>query len=205
MRYLPKSLDALIDDIAKLPGIGKKSAERLAIFLLDSEKTYLDSLSLNINNLNTRISQCEICHCFMDSFEQTNAEKSECIICDEDTRNQSILCLIKKPSDVIIFERTGYNGLYHVLGNLLSPIDGVNEDSLNINSLMTRLKDKSEIILAMDASIEGDATALYLSNLLSSSEIKISRLARGLPIGGTLDHIDQTTLSRSIEDRVEIK
>lgn len=205
MRCLPKSLDALIDDIAKLPGIGKKSAERLAIFLLDSERTYLDSLSLNINNLNTRITQCKICHCFMDSFEESNEEKSECIICDEDTRNQSVLCLINKPSDVIIFERTGYNGLYHVLGNLLSPIDGVNEDSLNINSLMTRLKDKSEIILAMDASIEGDATALYLSNLLSSSEIKISRLARGLPVGGTLDHIDQTTLSRSIEDRVEIK
>jgi len=205
MRCLPKSLDSLIDDIAKLPGIGKKSAERLAIFLLDSDRSYLDSLSLNINNLNTRIAHCKICHCFMDSFEESDIGKNECIICDEDTRDQSILCLIKKPSDVIIFEKTGYNGLYHVLGNLLSPIDGVNEDNLNINSLMSRLKDKNEIILAMDASIEGDATALYLSNLLSNTAIKISRLARGLPIGGTLDHIDQTTLSRSIEDRVEIK
>lgn len=205
MRSLPKSLDSLIDDIARLPGIGKKSAERLAIFLLESDGSYLNSLSLNINNLNTGIAQCKICHCFIDSASDSNIEKNECIICDEDTRDQSILCLIKKPSDVIIFERTGYNGLYHVLGNLLSPIDGVSEDNLNINSLMLRLKNKSEIILAMDASIEGDATALYLSNLLSSSDIKISRLARGLPIGGTLDHIDQTTLSRSIEDRVEIK
>ena len=204
MRCLPKSLDSLIDDIAKLPGIGKKSAERLAIFLLDSDRSFLDSLSLNINNLSTRIAQCKICHCFMDSFEESDIGKNKCIICDEDTRDQSILCLIKKPSDVI-FEKTGYNGLYHVLGNLLSPIDGVNEDNLNINSLMSRLKDKNEIILAMDASIEGDATALYLSNLLSSTAIKVSRLARGLPIGGTLDHIDQTTLSRSIEDRVEIK
>ena len=205
MKCLPKTLDSLIEDIAKLPGIGKKSAERLAIFLLDSDRNYLDSLSLNINNLNTRISQCNICHCFIDSIKEENINNNECIICDEETRDQSLLCIIKKPSDVIIFERTGYNGLYHVLGDLLSPIDGVSEDNLNIVSLTSRLKNIKEIILAMDASVEGDATALYLSNLLMNQSIKISRLARGLPIGGTLDHIDQTTLSRSIEDRVEIK
>jgi recombination protein RecR len=115
---------------------------------------------------------------------------------------------LKKGSDVIIFERTGYNGQYHILGNLISPIDGINEEDLNIDSLLSRLSSNSdieEVIIAIDASIEGDSTALLISELLKESPIKVTRLARGLPIGGTIEHVDQTTLSSSIDDRIEIK
>jgi len=204
MKCMPKILDDLIIDIAKLPGIGKKTAERLAIYMLDSDNEYLESFSSNINNLNKEISNCSVCHCFSDKSD-TSDDEEDCIICSEESRDKNVICILQKASDVIIFERTGYNGLYHILGNLISPIDGINEEDLNIESLLNRLNSISEIILATDASLEGDATALYLSNLLKNYSIKVTRLARGLPIGGTLEHVDQTTLSRSIEDRVELK
>ena len=204
MKCMPKILDDLIIDIAKLPGIGKKTAERLAIYMLDSDNEYLESFSSNINNLNKEISNCSVCHCFSDKSDISD-DKEDCIICSEESRDKNIICVLQKASDVIIFERTGYNGLYHILGNLISPIDGISEEDLNIESLLNRLNSISEIILATDASLEGDATALYLSNLLKNYSIKVTRLARGLPIGGTLEHVDQTTLSRSIEDRVELK
>ena len=204
MKCMPKILDDLIIDIAKLPSIGKKTAERLAIHLLDSNDEYLKSFSFNIDNLNKQISICSVCHCFSDKGEQSINENN-CIICSEESRDKSTICILQKASDVIIFERTGYNGLYHILGNLISPIDGISEEDLNIDTLLKRLDSVSEIILATDASLEGDATALYISNLLKDYSVKITRLARGLPIGGTLEHVDQTTLSRSIEDRVELK
>ena len=204
MKCMPKILDDLIIDIAKLPGIGKKTAERLAIYMLDSDNEYLESFSSNINNLNKEISNCSVCHCFSDKSD-TSDDEEDCIICSEESRDKNVICILQKASDVIIFERTGYNGLYHILGNLISPIDGISEEDLNIESLLNRLNSISEIILATDASLEGDATALYLSNLLKNYSVKVTRLARGLPIGGTLEHVDQTTLSRSIEDRVELK
>tara|TARA_B100000614_G_C14562973_1_gene497851 strand:- start:7100 stop:7702 length:603 start_codon:yes stop_codon:yes gene_type:complete len=200
MKCMPDILDSLIEDISKLPGIGKKTAERLAIFMLDSKEDFLKSFSYNIGNLNEKINICEICHCFTD----INTDES-CIICDEDLRNKNIICILQKPSDVILFERTGYNGLYHILGNLLSPIDGINEEDLNIETLINRLNGVDEILIATDASVEGDATALFLSEKLKSNSVKVTRLARGLPVGGSLEHVDQTTLSKSIEDRVEIK
>ena len=175
----------------------------MAIYLLDSDDDYLNSFSLNINDLRKKISECSICHCFIDITE--SSDENKCVICLEDSRDNKTICILKKASDVITFERTGYNGLYHILGNLLSPIDGVNESDLNVDSLLSRLNNISEIILATDASVEGDATALYLSKLLNEYSVKVTRLARGLPIGGTLEHIDQTTLTRSIEDRVELK
>ena len=204
MKCMPKILDDLISDIAKLPGIGKKTAERLAIHLLDSDNEYLQSFSSNINNLNNQISSCAICHCFSDKNEELT-DKDNCIICSEESRDKNIICILQKASEVILFERTGYNGLYHILGDLISPVDGISEENLNIDTLLLRLDSISEIILATDASIEGDATALYISNLLKDYSVKVTRLARGLPIGGTLEHVDQTTLSRSIEDRVELK
>jgi len=206
MESMPKILDMLIDDLGKLPGIGRRTAERLAIFLLESDSEYLKSLSLNIQNLNDRISECKICHCFIDVNEDSG--DYECGICGQESRDSKVICILRKASDVITFERTGYHGLYHILGNLISPMEGVNEDDLNIESLLSRMQshsDINEIIIATDASIDGDATALYLSNILKEMPVKVTRLARGLPIGGTLEHIDQTTLTRSIEDRVELK
>ena len=206
MSSIPKTLDDLIENLSKLPGIGKRTAERLGIFLLESDEQYLKSFSSAISGLNDNISECKICHCFLDIDE--NYEKDECMICNNISRDSKTICILKKASDVITFEKTGYDGHYHVLGNLISPIDGITEDDLNIESLLLRLNDNSqvsEIIIATDASIEGDATGLYLSDLLKEHPIRVTRLARGLPIGGTLDHIDQTTLTRSIEDRVELK
>ena len=134
-----------------------------------------------------------------------NNDLSSCIICSEESRNKSLICVLQKPSDVILFERTGYNGLYHILGNLLSPIDGINEEDLNIDTLIQRLDSVSEIIIGTDASLEGDSTALFLTEKLKEYPLKVTRLARGLPMGGSLEHVDQTTLSKSVEDRVEIK
>ncbi len=204
MKCMPKILESLIEDISKLPGIGKKTAERLAIHLLDSNNEYLKSFSFNIQNLNEKISICNVCHCFSDS-SQDLIDSDNCIICSDELRSKGTICVLEKATDVITFERTGYNGLYHILGNLISPIDGISEDDLNIDSLIARLDMTSEIILATDASLEGDATSLYIANLLKDYPVKITRLARGLPIGGSLEHVDQTTLSRSIDDRVELK
>ena len=205
MSSIPKTLDELIENLSKLPGIGKRTAEKLGIFLLESDSEYLQSFSLAVGNLNENISNCKVCHCFLDISSDFD---DICMICNDESRNSKTICILKKASDVITFERTGYNGRYHILGNLISPVDGITEDDLNIESLLLRLKDDSqilEIIVATDASIEGDATGLYLSELLKDYPIKLTRLARGLPIGGTLEHVDQTTLSRSIEDRVELK
>ena len=164
MKFMPKILDDLIEDISKLPGIGKKTAERLAIHLLDSDNEYLKSFSSNINNLNKKISNCNTCHCFSDKNEEF-IDKKNCIICSEESRDKNTICILQKASDIIIFERTGYNGLYHILGDLISPIDGISEEDLNIDTLLVRLDKISEIILATDASLEGDATALYISNI----------------------------------------
>ena len=205
MDSIPKTLENIISDLSKLPGIGRRTAERLAIFLLESESIFLKSFSININNLDEKISECEICHCFIDL--DTDSTENQCLICSDSNRNQKIVCVLKKPSDVIIFERTGYNGLYHILGNLISPIDGINEEDLNITTLIDRLNiddEIQEILIATDASIEGDSTALLISEKLKDNQVKISRLARGLPIGGTIEHVDQTTLSKSIDDRIEL-
>tara|TARA_Y100001970_G_scaffold34771_1_gene43018 strand:+ start:2132 stop:2752 length:621 start_codon:yes stop_codon:yes gene_type:complete len=206
MDSIPKTLENVIIDLTKLPGIGRRTAERLAIFLLESDSDYLKSFSININDLDEKMSECKTCHCFIDVNH--NSELNECFICNDESRNAKIVCLLKKASDVIIFERTGYNGQYHILGNLISPIDGINEEDLNVKSLLLRLKSNQnieEIIIATDTSIEGDSTALFISELLKNFSIKVTRLARGLPIGGTIEHVDQTTLSSSIDDRVEIK
>ena len=205
MESIPKTLESIISDLCKLPGIGRRTAERLAIFLLESDSIYLKSFSKHLNDLDEKISECEICHCFIDL--DSTSDENQCLICSDQRRNKKIVCILKKPSDVIIFERTGYNGQYHILGNLISPIDGINEEDLNIDSLIERLevdKNIEEILIATDASIEGDSTALLIVDKLKDNTVKISRLARGLPIGGTIEHVDQTTLSRSIDDRIEL-
>ena len=206
MESIPKTLENLIVDLSKLPGIGRRTAERLAIFLLESDTQYLKSFSLNVSNLDDKMSECKTCHCFIDLNE--DSKHNDCVICSDESRDSKVICLLRKASDVITFERSGYNGLYHILGNLISPIDGINEEDLNISSLVSRLDLNSEIkeiIIGSDASIEGDSTALLVSDILKDYPVKVTRLARGLPIGGTIDHVDQTTLSSSIEDRVELK
>ena len=122
----------------------------------------------------------------------------------DENRAKSIICICEEPSDIYLIEKTGFNGIYHVLGGLLSPLDGIGPDDLNIDSLMERIKSTSELIVATDASVEGDATALYIQKILDSDSIKMTRLARGLPVGGHLEYVDEATLTQSINERIEL-
>ena len=194
MAAFPDPIVKLIDSLSRLPGVGKKTAQRFALFLIKEGSSILSDLARSLDEVRERISYCTICNNFSDS--------DLCGVCRDVNRDRTLLCVCEKPSDIILIEKAGYNGLYHVIGGLISPIDRINPEDLFIDDLIDRSKDVKEIILATNASVEGDATALYISNLLSDSDIVLSRLARGMPMGGSIEYIDETTLERSINDRV---
>ena len=196
MASFPEPITNLIESLSRLPGVGKKTAQRFALFLIKEGSDILSEFSSSLDEVRNRISYCSVCNNFSDS--------ELCNVCSDDDRDKSILCVCEKPSDIILMEKAGYNGLYHVIGGLISPIDNINPEDLFIDSLIERSKDVNEIILATNASVEGDATALYISNLLDSSSVTVSRLARGMPMGGSIEYIDETTLQKSISDRVVI-
>ncbi len=196
MASFPEPITNLIESLSRLPGVGKKTAQRFALFLIKEGSDILSEFSSSLDEVRDRISYCSVCNNFSDS--------ELCNVCSDDNRDKSILCVCEKPSDIILMEKAGYNGLYHVIGGLISPIDNINPEDLFIDSLIERSNDVSEIILATNASVEGDATALYISNLLDSSSVTVSRLARGMPMGGSIEYIDETTLQKSISDRVVI-
>ena len=194
MSAIPNSLENLIQQFSKLPGIGRKTAERLAIFILKEKEEDVREFSDSLKYLKQNINTCEICHCFTEN---------ECLLCSD--RNKNIICLVEHPTDVFIIDKSGFKGMYHVLGGLISPLDGIAPDNLNFNTLLERLEGVEEIVVALNPSSEGDMTNLYLSELLESQDIKITRIARGIPIGSSLEFIDQVTLTHSINDRVTIK
>ena len=196
MASFPEPITNLIESLSRLPGVGKKTAQRFALFLIKEGPDILSEFSSSLDEVRNRISYCSVCNNFSDS--------ELCNVCSDDDRDKSILCVCEKPSDIILMEKAGYNGLYHVIGGLISPIDNINPEDLFIDSLIERSNDVDEIILATNASVEGDATALYISNLLDSSSVTVSRLARGMPMGGSIEYIDETTLQKSISDRVVI-
>ena len=194
-----KSIEALQEQLAKLPGVGKKSAERMAYSLLEFSQEDLDDISSAIKSLKEKIHFCPICGMISDI--------DGCYICDDSTRDQSSLMIVSYPKDVMSLEKSGaYNGLYHVLNGELSLSKGINVDSLNLNSLFERL-DKGnikEIILATNPTIDGETTSGYLNKLLEKYEIKVTRLAYGLQMGGNLDYVDPLTLSKALEGRHKI-
>ena len=147
-------------------------------------------------DVKNKINTCNNCH--------NISETDYCEICSDEKRDKTIICICEEPSDIYLIEKTGFKGVYHVLGGLLSPLDGIAPEDLHIDSLLKRVKSASELIIATDASVEGDTTALYLSKILESQPIKMTRLARGLPVGGHLEYVDEATLTRSIDERVEI-
>tara|TARA_B110000438_G_C15781556_1_gene636565 strand:- start:786 stop:1382 length:597 start_codon:yes stop_codon:yes gene_type:complete len=196
MDGLPPSLVKVIESFAKFPGIGKKTAHRLGLHVLKTASDEIEAFSQALLNVKSKISTCNLCY--------NIAEAELCDICTDDKRDHSIICICEQPSDIYLIEKTGFNGLYHVLGGLLSPLDGIGPDDLQIDSLLERVKSANELIIGTDASIQGDATVLYISKLLDSESIKITRLARGLPVGGHLEYVDEATLSRSINERVEL-
>lgn len=196
MNKYPKHLLSLITHLQKLPSVGKKTAERFAFQLLEWNRDDLLNLGNTLNTLKEKIPYCEECGCLMEEFT--------CTFCKSKNRDQCSICIIASPRDAYAIEGTGnFLGLYHVLGTLLSPLEGRTSDQLNLPHLTKRILSLGvkEVILALDSTIEGDATALFLKEELNSKDIKISRLAFGLPIGSSLDFIDEGTLSQALSGR----
>ncbi|MCF8268014.1 MAG: recombination mediator RecR [Ignavibacteriales bacterium] len=197
---LLEPLQKAIEEISKLPSIGKKTAQRLAIFILKSEPEQVENLLSALKDLKTKVKFCEVC--FNLSVE------NKCTICRSQKRDITKICVVEEPSDIFALERTNeYNGLYHVLGGVLSPLSGRGAESLRIRELTERISmgDVKEIILAMNPTTEGEATILYLAKYLRSSNIKISRIARGLPVGGNIEFADQATIGRALLGRSELE
>ena len=189
----------LIDELGRLPGVGPKSAQRIAFHLLDADKDEVQQLVDAISTVKTSVSFCVICG--------NVTEQEECAICRDARRDRSVICVVEESKDVMAIERTrSYRGLYHVLGGAISPLQGVGPDQLRIRELMTRLSDETvqEIVLATDPNLEGEATATYLSRLLKTLGIRVTRLASGLPVGGDLEYADEVTLGRAFEGRTVV-
>ena len=194
MNSFPDSLNNLIDEFSRFPGIGKKTAQRMAFYVLNSTNNLADELSHAIQSLKSKIRFCEKCHGI--------SEDVLCQICSDPRRDSTSICVVENPADIYTFEKTNiFKGLYHVLGGVLSPLDGIGPDDLNINSLIERVNTDDEILVATNATIEGEATCLFLANILEKESVKVTRLARGLPIGGDLEFVDDATIMRAIEDR----
>ena len=192
-------LDQLIRSLSRFPGVGKKSATRMAYFLLQSDDEYLRALSEQIGTLKARIRHCTVCGIY--------TEADPCDYCSDTRRDSRILCVVEQSQDVGIIESTGeYEGRYHILGGALSPIDGIGPAELNIDSLLRRLKAGgiNEVIIATNPSVEGDTTALYLVSLVKDMGLTVSRLASGLPVGGDLEYADRLTLARSLKGRTKM-
>ncbi|CAL8899873.1 recombination protein RecR [Kocuria varians] len=189
----------LIDELGRLPGVGPKSAQRIAFHLLDADKDEVQQLVDAITTVKTSVSFCVVCG--------NVTEQEECSICRDARRDRSVLCVVEESKDVMAIERTrSYRGLYHVLGGAISPLQGVGPDQLRIRELMTRLSDETvqEIVLATDPNLEGEATATYLSRMLKTLGIRVTRLASGLPVGGDLEYADEVTLGRAFEGRTVV-
>ena len=196
MEFPSKLLENLVYNISQLSGIGKRSALRIALEILRKPKEYSRDLSESIFDFKTQIKHCSECHNISD--------KDICDICSNSSRDQSIICVVEDIRDVIAIEDTNlYNGLYHVLGGVISPIEGIGPEDLHITSLEKKIIDKkiNEVIFALSATIEADTTSFYLFKILNKLDVKVSVLARGIPVGDQLEYTDEVTLARSIQNR----
>ena len=186
----------LIDELGRLPGVGPKSAQRIAFYILQTQDYDPSRLADVLTTVRDKVRFCEICG--------NVSEQTTCSICRDPRRDQSLICVVEEAKDVVAIERTReFRGLYHVLGGAISPIQGVGPDQLRIRQLMSRLADASvrEIIIATNPNVEGEATAAYLSRMLQAMEMRVTRLASGLPVGGDLEYADEVTLGRAFEGR----
>ncbi len=198
MSYTSDSLNQLIEEFSQLPGIGRKSAQRLAMYILKLPKDDVVNMANALLNLKEKMRYCSSCWNF--------TETDPCGICANPRRDPHLICVVEEPSDVLALEKTNdYRGLYHVLGGALSPLDGIGPEHLKVKELLSRISPETEeIILALNPNIEGEATVIYLTRLLKPLGVKVSRLARGIPIGGDLEFTDEATLSRALEGRVAL-
>ncbi len=191
------TLTHLIKHLSRLPGIGAKSAARIAYHLLQGDQAYAESLADDIRNLQSRVRRCSICGAY--------TEADPCDICTDARRDRSVICVVEQPQDVSVLEATSaFTGLYHVLGGVISPIDGVGPEDLSIAKLVERATGLGEVIIATNPTVEGDTTALYVARLLEERGVSVSRLALGLPVGGDLEYADRLTIERSLRGRTRL-
>lgn len=203
MSLLPKSLQNLINEFSKLPGIGHKSASRLAFYLLKQPEVDVDMFANAVRDLQKGILYCSVCH--------NMTESDPCKVCSDPKRNRDLICVVEDPLDAVAMSQiAGFDGVYHVLGGVISPLDGIGPEHLKIPELIARVSDpqeKKEIILATNPSLEGEATSMYIIKQLKRpafSHVKVTRLGRGLPMGADLEYADEFTLSKSLEGRQEV-
>ena len=199
MRYYAKPLNRLISELSKLPGIGGKTAQRLAFHILSLSETEATELANAITDAKKNMHYCSVCGNLTD--------KETCDICTDNGRDRTTICVVESPRDVLAMERVReFNGLYHVLNGAISPMDGIGPEDINLRSLIVRLQteDVKEIILATNPTIEGEATAMYIAKLVKPAGIKVSRIAHGLPVGGDLEYADEVTLLKAMEGRREL-
>ena len=193
-------IQSLIDELGRLPGIGPKSAQRIAFHVIQSERSDIERLVEVLRTVRERVKFCTICG--------NISEENECVICRDPRRDGSLICVVEESKDVVAIERTReFKGRYHVLGGAISPIDGVGPDQLRIKELLGRLQDADvvEVIIATDPNLEGEATATYLSRLIKPLGVEVSRLASGLPVGGDLEYADEVNLGRAFEGRRKLE
>ncbi len=198
MLHTSESLQQLIEEFARLPGIGRKTAQRLALHILKRPRDEVVTMARAMVNVKDRVRACSIC-CNI-------TEEDPCAICSSTKRDRTMICVVEEPNDVIALEKTNeFRGLYHVLGGSLSPLDGIGPEDLKVKELLARISgDVAEVILAMNPNVEGEATTLYLTRLLKPAGVRVSRIARGLPVGGDLEFADEATLSRALEGRIAL-
>ena len=199
MVYTAESIEQLAEQFAQLPGIGRKTAQRLALYVLKMSRDEVITMAKALVNVKDKVRYCPIC--------SNITETDPCAICSNTKRDRSFICVVEEPHDVLAIEKTNeFKGLYHVLGGALSPLDGIGPEELKIKELLQRLSNSTieEIILALNPNVEGETTTLYLSRLLKPLGIKVTRIARGLPVGSDLEFADEATLSRAFEGRVAV-
>lgn len=201
MSTLPESIENLVEELRKLPGIGPKSAQRLAFFLASQGKEFINRLIYSLGETRDRIGYCSLCGNLTDL--------DPCGICRDPKRDKSLICVVAYPKDVLAIERAGsYRGLYHVLHGYIEPLKGIGPEDIRSKELLRRIQDKEspvqEVILATNPDVDGETTALYLSRILKPEGLRVTRLARGLPFGADLDYADEVTLARSLEARREV-
>lgn len=198
MNY-PKSIRNLIECFKKLPGVGEKTAERLALSVINFDENVIELFSSSIKDVKYKIKKCSICN--------NLTEEDICDICRDDSRDSSVLCVVEEAKNSILFEKMGsFKGRYHVLNGLISPLDGIGPDDINLDKLVSRVESEGvkEVILALKPSIEGETTSLYISKMLSGKGVKVSKIAQGIPMGADMEYIDILTLEMALEDRKEI-
>jgi recombination protein RecR len=199
MASLAGPVQRLIDELSRLPGVGPKTASRLTFYLLRQPREQAVALAGAVKDLQEKVVFCQRCF--------NIAESSPCTICRDEGRDQSVICVVEEPLDVYAIERTGeFRGLYHVLHGAISPVEGIGPEDLRIGEIVARLQaeEVGEVLLATNPNLEGEATAMYLARLLKPLSLRVTRLARGLPVGGDLEYADSVTLARALEGRSEI-